>query len=76
MRAIKDYRVGTLTICDTNKIKRVVDGQKANLLAVKFVDTFKIEDLEIDLVDKEVYQLINKANNAEYSYNQVKDQRH
>lgn len=46
----------------------MVDGQETDSLAIKLVNTFEIEDLEIDLADKEVYQLINKANNVEYYY--------
>ena len=30
----------------------------------------------MNLADKKVYQLINKANNTEYHYDQVKDQHH
>lgn len=30
---------------------------------------FEIKDLEMDLAEKKIYQLINKANNAEYYYN-------
>ena len=51
----------------------MVDGQEANLLVIELVDTFEVEDLKMDLADKEVNQLINKANNAEYYYDQLKD---
>ena len=74
VRAVEDHGAGTLTISSTDRLKRLVDGQEADLLAVELVDTFRVEDLGIDLADEEVYQLINKANNAEYYYDQVKDQ--
>lgn len=73
--AIEDHRAETLTISGTDRLKQVVDGQKADSLTVELIDTFEIEDLGIDLADKEVYQLINEANNAEYYYDQIKDQR-
>lgn len=72
---VKDHEAGTLTISGTNKVKRVVDGQKADLLNIELVNIFEVEDLRIDLANKKVYQLINEANNAEYYYDQVKDQR-
>ncbi len=75
VRAVEDHGAGTLTISGTDGLKRVVDGQEADSLAVELVDTFEVEDLGIDLADEEVYQLINEANNAEYYYDQVKDQR-
>lgn len=49
--------------------KKSSNGQEADLLAVKLVDIIVVEDLKIDLADKKVYHLINKANNAEYYYN-------
>lgn len=64
-----------MTISGTDGLKRVVDGQEADSLAVELVDTFGVEDTGMDLADEEVYQLINEANNAEYYYDQVKDQR-
>ena len=75
VRAVEDYGAGTLTISGTDGLKRVVDGQEADLLAIELVDTFGVEDLGMDLANEEVYQLINEANNAEYCYDQVKDQR-
>lgn len=72
---VKDHGAGTLTISCTDGLKRVFDDQKANFLAVGFVNDLKLEDLGINLADEEVYQLIVKANKAEYSYNQVKSQR-
>lgn len=74
VRAIENHRAGTLTISGTNRIKRVVDGQEANSLAVELVNTFEVEDLGIDLANEKVYQLLNKVNNTEYYYDQVKDQ--
>lgn len=71
---IKDYRVKTFTISNINRYKKVIDRQKANFLVVKLVNLAKFEDLRIDLADKEVYQLINDANKAEYYYNQAKNQ--
>ena len=62
-----------MTVINTDGLKQVIDGQKANSLAIELVDTFEVEDLEIDLADKRVYQLINEANNAEYYYDQIKD---
>lgn len=73
--AVEDHGAGTLIISGTDGLKRVVNGQEANLLAVELVDIFGIEDLGINLANEKVYQLINKANNAEYCYDQVKDQR-
>ena len=74
--AVEDHSAGALIISGTNGLKRVVDGQEADLLVIELVDTFEIEDLEMDLADKKVYHLISKANNAEYYYDQLKDQRH
>lgn len=71
--AVKDYSIGTLTINDINRLKQVVDNQKADLLTIDLVDTFEIEDFKINLAHKKIYQLINKANNAKYYYNQIKD---
>lgn len=73
--AVEDHRAGTLTISGTDGLRRVVDSQEADSLAVKLVDTFEVEDLRMDLADKEVYQLINEANKAKYYYDQVKGQR-
>ena len=75
VRAVEDHRVGTLIISDTDGLKRVVDDQEADSLAAELVDTFEVEDLGMDLADEEVYQLIDKANKAEYYYDQVKGQR-
>lgn len=61
-----------MTISGTNSLKRIVDGQEANSLIVKLVDAIEVEDLGIDLADKEVYQLIKEANEAKYHYNQIK----
>ncbi len=72
VRVVEDHRAGTLTISGTNGLKQVVHDQEADSLAVELVDTFEVEDLGMDLTDKEVYQLINEANNAEYYYDQVK----
>lgn len=66
---VKDYKVKTFTISSINRYKKVIDRQKANFLVVKLVNLAKFEDLRIDLADKEVYQLINDANKAEYYYN-------
>ena len=41
---VENYRAGTLTISGINGLQRVVDGQKANFLAVELVDIFEIED--------------------------------
>lgn len=72
--AIEDHKAGILTIGVTKGLKQVVDGQETDLLANELVNTFEIKDLEINLADKKVYQLINKANNGKYHYNEVKDQ--
>lgn len=64
--AVEDYGAGTLTISGIDKQKRIVDGQEANPLAVQLVDRFEVEDLEIVMIDKEIYQLIDNANKAEY----------
>lgn len=63
---VEDYRAGTLIISGTNGCKKVVDGQKANFLVVKLVDLAEVEDLRINLVDEEVYQLIDNINKAKY----------
>lgn len=47
----------------------MINNQKTYLLAIELVDMFEIEDLEINLVDKRLYQLINKTNNAKYYHN-------
>ena len=75
VRAVEDHAAGTLTIRGTDRLKRVVDGQEADSLAVELVDTLEVEDLGMDLDDEEVYQLIDEANEAEYHYDQVKSQR-
>ncbi len=75
VREVEDHGSGTLTISGTDRLKRVVDGQEADSLAVHLVDAFEVEDLGINLADEEVYQLIDKANEAEYHYDQVKGQR-
>lgn len=73
---IKDHRAKTLTISGTNRIIRIVDGPKVDMLAIELDNTFDIEDFGMDLADKMIQLLINKANNAEYYYDQVKDQHH
>ena len=65
VRAVEDHGAGTLTISGTNRLKRVVSGQEAHSLAVELVDALEIKDLGINLTYKEVYQLIDKANEAE-----------
>lgn len=72
---VENHGVGTLTINGTNRLKKVVDGQEADFLAIELVDVLEIEDLGIDLTDKEVYQLIDEANEAKYYYNKTKYQR-
>lgn len=64
-----------MTINNTNRLKQVIDSQAADLLTIELIDTFEIKDLKINLANKEVYQLINKVNNAKYYYDQIKDQR-
>lgn len=73
---VKDHGVGILIISSINRVEKIVNYQKADLLSIELVNTFELEDLRIDLADKKVYQLINKANNTEYYGNQVKDKRH
>ncbi len=75
VRAVEYHGAGTLTIIGTDGLKRVVDGQEADSLAVELVDALEVKDLGMDLADEEVYQLIDKANEAEYHYDQVKGQR-
>ncbi len=75
VQAVEDHRAGTLTISGTDRLKRVVDGPKADSLTFELVDALEVEDLGMDLADEEVYQLIDEANEAEYHYNQVKSQR-
>lgn len=65
---VENYRAGTLTISGINGLQRVVDGQKANFLAVELVDIFEIEDWGIYLANKKVNQLINEDNKAKYYY--------
>ncbi len=55
VRAVEDNGAGTLTINGTNRLKRVVDGQEADSLAVELVNALKVEDLGMDLADEEVY---------------------
>lgn len=38
--AVENHGAGTLTISGIDGLKRVVDGQKADSLAVELVDTF------------------------------------
>lgn len=75
VRAVEDHRAGTLTISGTDGLKRVVNGQEAESLAVELIDTLEVENLGMDLADEEVYQLIEDANEAEYYYDQTKVQR-
>ena len=75
VRAVEDHGAGTLTISGTNELKRVVDDQEADSLAIELVDALEVEDLGMDLADKKVYQLIDEANEAEYYYDQVNGQR-
>ena len=75
VRAVENHGAGTLTINGTDELKRVVDGQEADSLAVELVDAVEVEDLGMDLADEKIYQLIDKANEAKYYYNQVKSQR-
>lgn len=74
MRVVENHGARILTISDTNRLKRVVDGQEANSPVVELVDTLEVEDLEIYLANKEVYRLIDKANEAECYYDQAKSQ--
>lgn len=64
VRAVEDHRAGTLTISGTDGLKRVVNGQEAESLAVELIDTLEVENLGMDLADEEVYQLIDDANEA------------
>lgn len=65
---IENHRAKTLIISSIDRLKKIINSQKADLLAIKLVDIFEMEDLKIDLADKKVYQLINKANNMKYYY--------
>lgn len=71
---VEDHEAATLHINDTDKLKRVFDSQEAVFLTIKLVDTLEVKDLGINLADKKIYQLIDKANKARYYYNQVKGQ--
>ena len=73
--AVEDHRAGTLTISGTDGLKRVVDDHEADSLTVELVNALEVEGLGMDLADEEVYQLIDKANETEYHYDQVKGQR-
>ena len=55
VHAVEDHEAGTLTISGTDWLKRVVDGQEADSLAVELVDALEVEDLGMDLADEEVY---------------------
>lgn len=72
--AVKNHGARSLTIRDIDQGKKVIDSQKVDMLMVELVDIFEVEDLEMDLADKKVYQIINKTNNAKYYYDQVKYQ--
>lgn len=52
---VENYGAGTLTISGINQLKRIINGQETDLLAVEFVDTLKLEDLKMDLANKEIY---------------------
>ncbi len=71
VRVVEDHGAGTLTIYGIDRLKRVVDGQEADSLAVELVDALEVENLGMDFDDEEVYQLIDEANEAEYHYDQV-----
>lgn len=51
---VKDHSTKTWTINSTKGLKLVVDSQKTYLLTIKLVNTFEIDDLDIDLADKKV----------------------
>lgn len=70
---VEDYGAKSIIISVTNGIKIVVDIPEAKLLAVELIDTLEVEDLGIDLTNKEIYQLIDKANEAKYYYDQAKN---
>lgn len=55
VRIVENHGAGTLTISGIVRLKRVVDSKNADLLAVELVDTFGVENLEIDLADKKIY---------------------
>lgn len=45
-----------------------MNGHKTSFIAIGLVNITKVEDLKIDLGDKEIYQLINDTNKVEYYY--------
>lgn len=73
--AVKNYRAKTLTINSRNWLKKVVNGQEADFLMIELVDALEVEDLRMDLDNKKVYQFIDKANEAKYYDDKVKNQR-
>ncbi len=50
--AVEDYGAGTLTISGIDGLKRVVDSQEADSLAVELVDALEVEDLGMDFADE------------------------
>ncbi len=52
VRAVEDHEARTMTISGADGLKRVVDGQEADSLAVELVDALEVEDLGIDLADE------------------------
>lgn len=47
----KDYKTKTLTINSINKLKKVVNGQEINFLAVKLMNVFEIKYLRINFAN-------------------------
>lgn len=51
-----------------DQLKKVDNGQEADFLAVGQINALEVEYLGINLADKKIYQLIDKANKANYYY--------
>ena len=71
VQTVNNYGTETLILIGIDRLKRVVDSQKTNLLTTKLIDTLEVKNLEWDLANEEEYQLIGEVNEAEF-YNQVK----
>lgn len=62
--AVKNPNISILTINSINKMKRVVNNQEIDFLAIELLDVFEIKDFRINLADKKIDQLIDKTNKA------------
>ena len=71
---VQFYWDRTLIISSINGLRKVVYGQEANFCIIELMQTLEVKNWKIDLTNEEVYKLIDKINEAEYYYDEMKDQ--